>query len=239
MLKIDKDLIDPKKEPISEKAHDVINVLITLIPYGDGIVEKLFNKAWKSPAKARLEKWMFMVTDAINEIYKFHQIDLELLLENEKFIDTFIQASIIAIKHHEEEKLLALKNAVLNSAISEFGIPQKEDVFLQIIDLFSIWHFKMLEFYQAPMSFIKSRNFEGEKSEGMFFYLKLAFPLLSGEGDFLKLVFSDLKGKKLIINDSPYELRFTLPEKQGGPIEGISKCTTTLGDELLGFISKR
>ena len=43
--------------------------------------------------------------------------DLDSLKRNEKFIDTVLQATQIALRSHQEEKRTALRNAVMNTAI--------------------------------------------------------------------------------------------------------------------------
>ena len=57
------------------------------------------------------------VTEAINDLYEKGIVTEADLQENEKFFTTLVHASNTAIRNHEEEKLNALRNAVLNSAL--------------------------------------------------------------------------------------------------------------------------
>lgn len=69
------------------------------------------------------------------------------LQDKEEFVTIAAQASQIAMRTHQQEKLEALRSAVTNSAIgsgNDFGV---ESMFLQFIDRFTVEHITWLKHY--------------------------------------------------------------------------------------------
>jgi hypothetical protein len=84
------------------------------------------------------------------------------LAQNEQFVSAVLQATQAAVRTHQEEKIEALRNAVLNVAI---GIDLSQDlraIFLSFIDTFAPSHMRMLRFLQnrvsAPLDFDPRRE---------------------------------------------------------------------------------
>jgi len=234
MKKIDKSLISSSVEPESEKVHRITRVFLSSAPLGGALVE-IFNSLIEPPMERRRQAWMEQVSDAINKIIENSHVTLEQLTNDDKFIDALFKASSAALRTHKEKKLAWLKNALINSATRSFGIEEKEDVFIRVIDELTVWHIDLLSFYNAPYEFITERDPEGEQSEGMIFYIKRAFPSLSD--DYIKMIWSELRSKGLITLESARELRFKRPEKAGEPLE-LASCTTSIGWELMMFLSE-
>ena len=237
-MKIDKSLIDNNVECTKDKVHRIISALISCTPSVGGALDKAFNATFESPMQVRHQKWMLLVTDAINEIFKETNNTEKDLLLNDAFIDAYMQSSLIAMKHRQDERLDFLKNALINTALTPFNPMGKEQAFLQFIDDFSVWHFKVLFFYINPMQFIRERNYKGEESEGTMHYIKSAFPDLANDDGYLYLIWSDLKNNGLIIGGSPYEIRFVPPTEPRGKITDISGYSTPFGKELMMFVSR-
>ena len=64
------------------------------------------------------------------------------------FVTTALQATQIALRTHQKEKLEALRNAVVNSAI---GIAPHDDlraIFLNLVDAFTPTHLRILRYFQ-------------------------------------------------------------------------------------------
>lgn len=69
-----------------------------------------------------------------------------------------LQASHAAIRTHQEEKLKALRNAVLNIAIGRTPDEDEQAVFLWYIDSLTTWHLRILKFLENPLKPVQERH---------------------------------------------------------------------------------
>lgn len=85
-------------------------------------------------------------------------IDLEDLSNNEQFITALLSASQAAMRTHEEEKLEALCNAVLNTVTPNDISEDLQLVFLSLIDNLTGWHLRILKFFDNPGVWFKNND---------------------------------------------------------------------------------
>ena len=72
-----------------------------------------------TPLEKRKEKWMLKIAESLEKLQgKVDGFDVHKLCENELFISVLNRASQLALSNHQEEKISALKNAVMNTAIN-------------------------------------------------------------------------------------------------------------------------
>jgi hypothetical protein len=110
-----KDLSVPTEQSNDVK-HSFVKVLIDAFPGIGSIVAELFGYVLPQPIERRRLKWMTDVAESIYELQENSEINIESLKENQAFISIVMQTSQIAQRNHQEEKLIALRNAVLNTA---------------------------------------------------------------------------------------------------------------------------
>ena len=132
---------DPPKSSTGDSAHSVATAILSLIP---GATE-LFEYFIKPPLEKRREIWMEIVADALRDLEN-NRFDIQQLQSDERFITIVVQATAIAIRTHQHEKLIALHNAIINSATNpDF----KEDIqllFIRYVDELTPSHLKLLTF---------------------------------------------------------------------------------------------
>ncbi len=143
MKKIEKkQKFDPPQETNSDIAHSIVKVILTPIL---GAPE-LFERFIEPSLQKRTAKWMEDVAQALRNLEENQGIKLEALQNNEQFITILTQATSIAIKNHQEEKLLSLKNAITNSIIN----PNFDDIsltFIRFIDELTPSHLYLLKVF--------------------------------------------------------------------------------------------
>ena len=131
----------PPESPKLEAAAAVARGLVGLLPAGSLIVE-VANQL--NPLERRKQAWLIQVSEAINEIQERLEILPQELWADERFISFAWEASLIALKNHRSEKILALKKAIISTADSD---AVEEDVafqFLRYIDELTVTHIKLL-----------------------------------------------------------------------------------------------
>lgn len=73
-----------------------------------------------------------------------------------------VQATQTALRTHLEEKLKALKNAVVNVALGKEPDPDRQQQFRTLVDRFSDTHLVVLKFLNDPASHFQRRGEPGQ-----------------------------------------------------------------------------
>ena len=92
------------------------------IPVGGAAAIELLNAIVTPPLERRRQEWMERIGNALKRLEEEKGIILEKLQNNDAFVDIALQASQTALRTSQEEKLDALKNAVLNSSLDAYLI---------------------------------------------------------------------------------------------------------------------
>lgn len=231
MSKIDKDLVDPVVEPESEKVHRATRAAVSAVPVLGGALVEAFNALIEPPMARRRTEWMVQVTEAINELYGKGIVTEENLQENEKFFTTLVHASNAAIRNHQEEKLIALRNAVLNSALPGAPSDTVQQLFLNLIDSCTSWHIALLKLFQGPEQWAAEHNhqFPGWSMGSISQVIEHAYPQLRNQQALYTLVWNELYRNGLFNSDG---LNTTMT---GNGM--FAKRTTQIGDDFVKFIS--
>lgn len=143
LLDVDK-LEGDLKRSKSDSIHTLAKAGINLIPAGGAIVE-LFNETITPPISRRRDHWIILIASALNELdERIDEFKIENLSENEFFITMVLHATNIALRNHQESKIDALKNAIINCALNINPEEDLEMIFLHLIDSFTDSHLKIL-----------------------------------------------------------------------------------------------
>lgn len=198
------------------------------IPVLGAAATELFGLVITPPLDKRRQEWMNEIAEKLTQL----EIDFSNLSQNEQFIDAVIQATSFVIKTSEKEKVSALKNAVINTALNECPDKTKSHVFLNLIDRFTVWHIKILLFFDNPKQwFAKAGQTPPSLLMGsMSGVLKEAFPSLKGQDELTDVIWNDL-------HDVGFHQSSGLKTMMSG--DGIlAERTTQLGKEFIHFISE-
>lgn len=129
--------------------HSITNAAISSIPIVGSVASEIFNMVIVTPLEKRKEKWMLKIAESLEELQdKVDGFDVHKLCENELFISVLNRASQLALSNHQEEKIFALKNAVMNTALNIPIDENEEMMFLNLIDSITPWHIKLICFIE-------------------------------------------------------------------------------------------
>lgn len=233
MDKINNELIDPSVEPGGEKAHRVARVMIGAVPIIGGAGVEIFNSIIDTPMNKRKVQWMNQVGDALNDLIEKGLLTEQDLQHNETFITTVAQASMLAIRCHQQEKLEALSNAVLNVAVGHDPEEDLRQLFLNFIDVCTVTHIRMLSLMRGPEEWGHKNGVEFPSCwsmGGITQAIEHAFPDLQGKEQIYKVIWGDLYQRGLINTEG----LGTTMSRQGI----LARRTTELGSKLIDFLSK-
>lgn len=194
------DKYKPPSESIGDHAHTLARAGLSMVPVlGDPAVE-LFQAVIAPPLKRRQQKWMEAVAVGLGELERKQKCVVDELRDNEGFIDTVLQASQAAIRTSQQEKIEALRNAVLNSALPSRPDENRRQIFLSLVDSFSALHLRLLAFLDDPEAWyrINGRSPPPNPLETILALVLHAFPDLKEQAEVCDQASKELYGRGLI-----------------------------------------
>lgn len=113
-MKTPENIDKPTKEDLK---YRTIRGGLSAFPIAGGPLVEIFTSIWEEPIQKRRIKWIQDLSKGLSDLeIKFESFSTSKLKDNDEFISILLTASQIAQRNHQKEKLIALKNAVLNTA---------------------------------------------------------------------------------------------------------------------------
>lgn len=222
------------KSDIRDFAYAIIKGAISSIPFPllPGIASEVLSLLIASPLSKRQAAWVDTIVQGLIELQeKVDEFRIEDLSDNENFVTIVLQATQLAVRNHQNEKLEALRNAVLNSTLPNSPDDDVQLIFLNLVDSLTPWHLRMLALFNNPTKWAEAneRPFPQEwYIGGVSQVIQHAYPELARHDQLLDKVVRDLRTEGLA--DIPLGTMMT----RSGMIEPRS---TGLGKRFLTFIS--
>lgn len=213
---------DSPKRSKGDVAHTAVKAVLSAVPYVGGTAAELFQFVVQPPLERRRDEWMRSVGDKLQELEQ-QGLNVEALGQSDEFITATLHALSLALRTHHQEKLDALRNAVLNVAVGQAPEDALQHMFFQWIESMSPLHLRLLKFFQAPPR-------DASISMGaMANVLERNLPELRGKRYVYDQVWKDLFASGLANTENLHVM-------MSG--NGLSeKRTSELGDAFLTFIS--
>jgi hypothetical protein len=208
-------------------------VISAVIPCGGELFSLLIQAPWEDRGNA----WQKSVGDDVARLMKQNEeLSIEKLRENEVFISAISQATLAAIRTHEKEKLKALRNAVLNSALPTAPDEDLQHILVHMIDTLTPWHLRVMKSVNALWSWHDERTRPDIGLPDPYFVppcphdiMEKSFPGLQERPDFFDFLLRDLSNRGLLAVTSGH-----------GGLDGKDYCKigpTPLGIEFRKFIT--
>jgi hypothetical protein len=224
---------EPPKADSGDIAHLVTKAALSFIPPAPD----LFEYFVRPPLQKRLEKWQEDIAQALRDLEKNPGINLETLQNNERFITIIVQTTQIAVRNHQREKLHALRNAIVNSAINPNLEEDLQLTFIRFIEELTPLHLSLLMFLVSHEDSLKSLT-----SYPSIYQLVSSNITDSLSKDQFKMLMGDLNARGLIwisqdIDDFEdiYQASAILDMSTKDDLPRI--IVTNIAKEFIGFIS--
>lgn len=225
----------PSLAPEPDRLDKLLGLLTAAVGEapGGGILTELCGLFMRTPYERRMDEWRQEVGAALYRLETEHEVDVEALQNDDAFIDTVMQASHIAMRNSQAEKREALRNAILNSALPHAPDESRRQMFLHLIDTFTVWHLRLLHLFDDPPAWFRRRD--GRTPDyGMTASISTAlvdaYPELRDRQDFYEQVWRELHGAGLVNTNA---LQTTMSGNGA-----LAKRTTDAGHRFLAFISE-
>jgi hypothetical protein len=182
------DSLKPPKRGKGDAAHMLVKAALSAVPVAGGSAAEIMAYLIEPPLSKRRAQWAESVVEKLKELEEAVEgFSVEHLLEDESFVTTYVNATRSAISEHREEKINALRNAVLNAALPSAPDDDNLALFLNYIDRLTTWHLRLLAYFGSDLG-------HGE-------FLTVRFPELQGRHVFYILLIDDLIACGLLIED--------------------------------------
>ena len=232
---------EPKKIEVFEKPkreskdylHTATKAGLSSIPIVGGIASELFNTIITPPLAKRRDKWIESIVEKLGDLEtQIEGFKITELSNNDTFISTVTYATILAIRNHQDEKIEALRNAVLNSTIPSSIEEDLQHMFLNFIDELTPWHLRILKYFQNPKVWFEEQkipvpNWSFGSQKHAF---DLAFPNLKTQKEFASQLIRDLASRGLSNDESSLNIGVSRASV-------FSSLITDLGRQFLKFIT--
>jgi len=222
---------DISKTTKGDIAHSAIKAGLGSLPVIGSAASELFGFLVTPPLEKRRINWMNDVAEKIKELESKGEINYEELKDNDLFLDVVLQATSLALKTSEKEKVQAFKNVILNSALGELTDETKIKIFLNQIDNFTTWHIKILHFIDDPQQWFSNAGITPKDymMGSLHSVIIDAFPELKDQDALLDIIWNDL-------NTAGFHRTGSLKTTMTSSGLYVSR-TTDLGKEFLSFIT--
>jgi hypothetical protein len=98
--------------------HTLAKAGLSAIPIVGGPAAELFTYLVVPPLTKRRDEWLRLIADGLMALEeKVENFSIESLSQNEDFVTMLLEASYLAVRSHQKEKIESLRNAVLNAAL--------------------------------------------------------------------------------------------------------------------------
>ncbi|MBI3469566.1 MAG: hypothetical protein HY000_41725 [Planctomycetes bacterium] len=224
--------LTPPKEGAGDHLHTLTRAGLSMIPGVGGPAVELFQTVIAPPIRKRQQLWMEAVAAGLWRLEEKQRCIVEELQNNDSFIDTVMHASQAALRTADEEKRKALRNAVLNAALPNPPDAAKEQVFVNWVDQFTVWHLRILNLFASPDQWFAKHGKQPPQwsiAGSLSQLLIAAFPELANQRPLYDMIGRDLYQRGLLNTEGFH----TTMSGHGA----MAKRTTDLGDEFLGFIA--
>ena len=132
----------------------VVKIILGFVP-GVGSALAEIAGHFNNNLARRQEFWMVQVSEAINVLQKRSGLTVDQLMNNEAFTSFLLQATPIALRNHQKEKISTLKNALASVGNPEFSDEDLAFQFLRYIDELTVSHMTILRIISSKADAFK------------------------------------------------------------------------------------
>jgi hypothetical protein len=206
----------------------LVKLGISAVPDWGGPASELFGMLTAPLLGKRRDEWFKELRIRLNELTaKVEGLTIESLARSEEFVSVVVQATQSAIKTHQQKKIEALRNAVLNVAARKAPTVDKQALFLQYVDRFQPVHLELMAFMEEPGKYGATWKSSRTGSNSVYEVVYTAFSALMGQFQLVNLVVADLRAAGFIAAGIDNAM---------APAPALAKWATLQGEEFLTFI---
>jgi len=227
------DTTPPGKSKGREIAERAAEAGLSSVPVLGGALAVTLVTALNWKLNLRRDEWLEELAKAVEELGgRIDGIGIDTLVENPLFVDAVVSASRTIEHTHQQDKITALRNAVLNSALPGAPDADGQAVLFNMLDRFTGSHLRLLTMWNDPAAWFASRDLPppqagmaGSRTQTV----EAGLPELRDRKDFYMQLAYDLNSAGLMTANVAGMV---------SPTALMDRLTSGLGRQLVEFISR-
>lgn len=150
------DATPPHNSTSRELLQRSIEAGLQFVPGIGGALAVTFVTAVTWRLNQKREEWLTDLAEGVEELReRLGDIDLDALVSDPRFADAVVLATRTVEHTHQEEKLEALRNAVLNSVSPDAPDADTQAIFMNLIDRLTPSHLRLLTLWNDPAAWFE------------------------------------------------------------------------------------
>jgi hypothetical protein len=223
----------PGKSTSREIVERAVEAGLGSVPVAGTALAVAFVTAMNWQLDQRREEWFTRLAEAIEELRKrMDGFDPDNLVGDDRFVDAVVSTTRTVEHTHQEEKIAALRNAVLNSVAEDAPDADTQAIFLNLVDRFTPSHLRMLTLWDDPQAWFERQGLtppQGVMAGARTLTVEAGMPEMRGRQDFYLLIASDLQSARLLAGGVPGMVTYEVL---------MTRLTSDLGRQFVRFISR-
>ena len=209
--------------------YSVAKVSLAAIPFVGDALQEILERAIGEPLKKRQEDWFRQIGKGLQGLEeRLDGFDPRSLGDNPEFVGIVYEATDQAMRAHDEERLEALQNVVLNTAAGIAIDDVLRGRFMDYVGRFSTSHVRVLKAMDNPKASPVMVAQASRMMMGSFWQVLLVgVPEFTNREDLLEVIVAELEAERLVEGSSKVMM-------SGSSI--LNQHSTRLGRTFLEFI---
>jgi hypothetical protein len=228
------DTAPPGKSTGREVVERIGEAALGSVPVAGAALAVTFVTVLNWRLEQRREKWFTQLAEGVEELrQRVDGLDLGPLADNDLFVDAVVTATRTVEHTHQEEKISALRNAVLNSVAPDAPDADTQAIMLSLVGRFTPSHLRLVTLWDDPPAWFARHGLnppQGMMAGSRTQTVEAGLPEMKGRKDFYLLVAGDLGDAGM------------LAASLSGVVSGsalMDRLTTGFGRQFVRFISPR
>jgi hypothetical protein len=221
----------PANSTPREIAERALEAGLSGVPVVGGPLAVVFVAAVGRKLQRRRDEWLTELAEAVEEL-RSQGLDPQTLADNDLFVDAVVSTTRIVEHTHQQEKIKALRNAVVNSVAADAPDADTQAIFLNLIDRFTPSHLRLLTLLDNPRAWFAARNIPepqaamaGSRTQAV----EAGLPEMAGRKEFYNLLVSELSASGF--------LKVNTLTGMVSPTAIMDSLTTDLGTRFVKFVT--
>ncbi len=209
----------------------IIKATLSAFPYGGGVIASLISDYIPKSREKRTVDFIKKVAEDLESLKDRVNKDY---VKSDEFQYLFQKAWRVAIEYYQEEKIEGFRAILINSAIGKEATGDDRDLFINILNDLTGYHFQMLKVFQNPVEWNAKHDNRVRVASvivSLNQILRQCFP--DWDEEKIKIIIDDLYYKKLSSISSD---RLKVGQTGGG-IEKLNHALTPFGKRFIGYVT--
>jgi hypothetical protein len=226
------DTAPPGKSTSREIVERAAEAALGSVPLVGAALAVTFVTALGWRLEERREKWFTELAEGVEELrQRVGDVDLEKLTDNPLFVEAVVTATRTVEHAHQEEKIAALRNAVLNSVAPDAPDADTQAIMLSLVDRFTPSHLRLVTLWDDPPAWLARHGLtppQAAMAGSRTQTVEAGLPEMRGRKDFYLLVAGELSAAGM------------MTANLSGMVSGsalLDRLTTDFGRQFVRFIS--